>query len=385
MGTPEYMAPEQAAGKPADPRSDVYAVGGLLYEMLTGNPPYEGANFMEILHKKANTMPAPLSTVRDRRAGAARSADHARDGEGSGSSGRRRWRRWSASCRTSRRCMFSNFGSVPLQRAAIPSPPGGVLGALPGVRRPNGAVRARARLGSQDEGGGRRGGPAVGLALAFLLGRVGAAVAPGTRRRRRRWSRWRRRRRSRRPPVPTTPAPAVAVRDQPAAETADEEDTAEPTEDDDRRRRTTRTRSRRPTATPRPPAKAKRRARAVARAAGAESKKLLAEGERLLRAERFAEAREIFEKLAKSKQERGPALVGLAEISFQEKKYADAARTAELAAERGGGVKARVLLGDAHFRLARYKEAAKAYEDALKIDPGNASAKSGLALANKRM
>ena len=48
-------------------------------------------------------------------------------------------------------------------------------------------------------------------------------------------------------------------------------------------------------------------------------------------------------------------------------------------------MKARVLLGDAHFRLARYKEAAKAYEDALKIDPGNASAKSGLALATKRM
>ena len=97
---------------------------------------------------------------------------------------------------------------------------------------------------------------------------------------------------------------------------------------------------------------------------------MLAEGERLLRAERFAEAREIFEKLTKSKRERGPALVGLAEISFQEKKYADAARSAEQAAERGGGVKARVLLGDAHFRLARYKEAAKAYEDALKIDPG---------------
>jgi cytochrome c-type biogenesis protein CcmH/NrfG len=75
----------------------------------------------------------------------------------------------------------------------------------------------------------------------------------------------------------------------------------------------------------------------------------------------------------------------LAEVSFQEKKYADAARAAELASEHGGGVKARVLLGDAHFRLARYKEAAKAYEDALKLDPGNASAKSGLALANKRM
>jgi len=120
-------------------------------------------------------------------------------------------------------------------------------------------------------------------------------------------------------------------------------------------------------------------------AAGAEAKKMLAEADRLLRAERFGEARDIFQKLTKSKKERGPALVGLAEISFQEKKYADAARTAEKAAAGGGGVKARVLLGDAHFRLARYKEAARAYEEALKIDPGNASAKSGLALANKRM
>ena len=60
MGTPEYMAPEQAAGRPADVRSDVYAVGGLLYEMLSGRAAYEGSNFMEILHKKANQAPAPI-------------------------------------------------------------------------------------------------------------------------------------------------------------------------------------------------------------------------------------------------------------------------------------------------------------------------------------
>ncbi len=64
MGTPEYMAPEQAAGKPADGRSDIYAVGALLYEMLTGTAPYRGANFMEILSKKANEEPSPPRTIR---------------------------------------------------------------------------------------------------------------------------------------------------------------------------------------------------------------------------------------------------------------------------------------------------------------------------------
>jgi hypothetical protein len=64
MGTPEYMAPEQAAGRPADPRSDIYAVGAILYEMLTGAPPYDGENFMEILTKKATLEPRPLRELR---------------------------------------------------------------------------------------------------------------------------------------------------------------------------------------------------------------------------------------------------------------------------------------------------------------------------------
>ena len=64
MGTPEYMAPEQAAGKPADPRSDIYAVGSIIYEMLTGTAPYDGDNVMEVLHKKANQAPAPLRSLR---------------------------------------------------------------------------------------------------------------------------------------------------------------------------------------------------------------------------------------------------------------------------------------------------------------------------------
>ncbi|HET6611346.1 MAG TPA: protein kinase [Kofleriaceae bacterium] len=64
MGTPEYMAPEQAAGRPADARCDVYAVGAILFEMLTGSPPYEGENFMEILTKKATADPPNPATLR---------------------------------------------------------------------------------------------------------------------------------------------------------------------------------------------------------------------------------------------------------------------------------------------------------------------------------
>jgi hypothetical protein len=64
MGTPEYMAPEQAAGRSADARCDVYALGAILFEMLTGVPPYQGDNFMEILTKKATIDPVAPNTLR---------------------------------------------------------------------------------------------------------------------------------------------------------------------------------------------------------------------------------------------------------------------------------------------------------------------------------
>ncbi|MBC8134097.1 MAG: tetratricopeptide repeat protein, partial [Deltaproteobacteria bacterium] len=116
-----------------------------------------------------------------------------------------------------------------------------------------------------------------------------------------------------------------------------------------------------------------------------DAKKMLTEGEQLLRAQRFAEAREVFTKLIKSKPTRGRALVALAEIAFQEKNYEETIRSAKLAADRGGGARARVLLGDAHFRLSHFQDAATAYGQALQLEPENPSAKSGLALASKRM
>ncbi|MBA3463249.1 MAG: protein kinase, partial [Deltaproteobacteria bacterium] len=65
MGTPEYMAPEQAAGRPADARCDVYALGAIMYEMVSGQAPYSGDNFMEILTKKATLDPPAPITLRE--------------------------------------------------------------------------------------------------------------------------------------------------------------------------------------------------------------------------------------------------------------------------------------------------------------------------------
>jgi hypothetical protein len=55
FGTPEYMSPEQALGKPFDHRVDIYAHGAIFYELLTGRVPFDGENFMEILAKHAHS------------------------------------------------------------------------------------------------------------------------------------------------------------------------------------------------------------------------------------------------------------------------------------------------------------------------------------------
>jgi tRNA A-37 threonylcarbamoyl transferase component Bud32/tetratricopeptide (TPR) repeat protein len=60
MGTPEYMSPEQAMGNPADARSDVFALGAILYELLTGTPPHDGEHAVEILSRKLSQKAEPL-------------------------------------------------------------------------------------------------------------------------------------------------------------------------------------------------------------------------------------------------------------------------------------------------------------------------------------
>jgi serine/threonine protein kinase len=60
MGTPSYMSPEQAMGKPVDARGDLYAVGLLLHEMLRGRPTFDNENPMGMVVMQATEAPPPL-------------------------------------------------------------------------------------------------------------------------------------------------------------------------------------------------------------------------------------------------------------------------------------------------------------------------------------
>ncbi|HEX4425669.1 MAG TPA: serine/threonine-protein kinase [Terriglobales bacterium] len=60
LGTPDYISPEQVKGRRGDARSDIYALGVMLYEMLTGKVPFSGANAFVIMNDRlANDPPAP--------------------------------------------------------------------------------------------------------------------------------------------------------------------------------------------------------------------------------------------------------------------------------------------------------------------------------------
>ncbi len=61
FGTPMYMAPEQIAGAEVGPAADLYALGGILYEMLNGKPPFSGA-FHLVLARQLSEKPAPIAS-----------------------------------------------------------------------------------------------------------------------------------------------------------------------------------------------------------------------------------------------------------------------------------------------------------------------------------
>ena len=62
MGSPPYMAPEQGEKNRADPRSDIYSLGTMLFEMITGKPPFSGGGALEVILKHVNQPVPPIVT-----------------------------------------------------------------------------------------------------------------------------------------------------------------------------------------------------------------------------------------------------------------------------------------------------------------------------------
>jgi serine/threonine-protein kinase len=63
MGTPQYMSPEQCYGRAVDHRTDIYALGVILYQLYTGHPPFRGEFFAEILTKQLTEVPERPSAL----------------------------------------------------------------------------------------------------------------------------------------------------------------------------------------------------------------------------------------------------------------------------------------------------------------------------------
>ncbi len=62
LGTPEYLSPEQATAKPLTPAADLYSLGAMAFELLTGTPPFTGPSPIEIILKQLNAIPPRVST-----------------------------------------------------------------------------------------------------------------------------------------------------------------------------------------------------------------------------------------------------------------------------------------------------------------------------------
>ena len=63
LGSPKYMSPEQVAGHAVDPRSDVFSLGSMLYEMVTGQPAFGGAELANLLYDILHTTPTPATRL----------------------------------------------------------------------------------------------------------------------------------------------------------------------------------------------------------------------------------------------------------------------------------------------------------------------------------
>jgi serine/threonine protein kinase len=331
MGTPEYMAPEQAAASATDHRVDIYAVGAIMYEMLTGRPPHEGGTIMEVLANKATQEPRPIAQLRP---------DVPRELE---------------------RLVMRMLAREPSQRPASMEVLGDELGALAGV--PAAAV-ATAPHSSTDRLAYRRAPVIAAAAIASALAIVGTA--------------WWVTHSSPTPQVRALPPPAP-----PPAPPVEEPKTVEEPKIVAVAPVTVNPPPAPPTKkappAPRPAAPPKE----PQRDARAESRQKLQAARAALASRHFPEAEALFNELVAA-SDKGAGYTGLGEVAFERGNLEEAVRWGKRAVDAGGGVPARMVLGNAYFKLKKYDDAIAEYRNVLRVDAGHAEAQANLAAAQAR-
>ncbi len=129
LGTAAYLAPEQARGEEAGPRADLYALGVVTYQLISGRLPYEAASLTELALKQQQEEPAcsTRSWPRSRRSWPKRSRSHWRSTRASATRARARWVGRSQTVRsasppTSIACRRAMPGTLPRRQACLPAP-----------------------------------------------------------------------------------------------------------------------------------------------------------------------------------------------------------------------------------------------------------------------
>ena len=334
MGTPEYMAPEQAAGLDVDARADIYSVGAILYEMLSGRAPHEGNNVMEVLTKKATVIPTSLRVLRPEVPAALVSlVDRALSRE-------------PGDRPASMRVMADELSALLDDRDSA-------LNRRQGDRR------------NRNEGTTLRTSIIVAAGALVLFG--GLVLWPGS---------GAKSPVQERPPIvteaptrkPVSPRPVVAP---PAEEPLPPPPVRVPPA----------VASKEPT---RPHPKLPPVAKSVADVhdgSAQEAKKKLLDARQAMSAGKYAQAETLFNQVRSMNVESGAATTGLAEVAFQRGNYEEAARIGKRAVDTGGGASARMVLGNSKFRLKLFDEAIEQYRAVLKTTPKREEARDNLAAA----
>jgi len=345
MGTPEYMAPEQAAGQKTDHRADVYAVGTLLYEMLVGRPPHMGDNIMEVFNRKAVEPIVPPSERRK---------DVPADVE--------RVVMWALEYDADRRPQ--TMAQLAYELTKLARGRAGAVASMLGIPDMVRDVSGPARAITDDEDfsaesytppadGQRRRWVWPAMALVAVGLSVTIAVVRYLR------------------PDQQGADRVRAVAD---ANVSPDFTLAMPTPTPD----LVTAAVVRPDSAPAPVDSARSGAKPVHRSS-------VAAGRRYLLAGQFDEARAAFTRAMRTRRYRGQAKLGLAEVEFQLGRFKEAEQFAHQAVSLDGGWRAQLVLANVHYRLRDYKQAIGLYETVLKRKPNQPEARRNLVAARRRL